>query len=196
MMDLTDEALIELIRKNDDKALDFLIEKYKSFVKIKARSYFLIGADKDDVIQEGMIGLYKAIREFDGEKSPSFKPFAELCVVRGMISAIKATQRQKHRPLYQYISLDNEEYGESAVFAIGGGDPEDIFIGKESKSFLENAIEQKLTPLEKSVLKFFLEGRSYTEIAEITGRDEKSVDNSLQRLRRKVSKLLEDGKTD
>ena len=159
------------------------MRKYKSAVIIKARAYFLIGADHDDVIQEGMIGLYKAIQEYEAEKGASFRTFSDICITRQMLSAIKAASRQKHMPLNKYIPFDTEDdcYANS---------PEDIFIGNESKTHLESIIGKSLTQLEKSVLFLYLEGRSYIEIAQILGKNEKSIDNSIQRVRKKVGKSL------
>jgi len=179
---LPDEAIVTLIQAGNSNALDYLLSKYKNIVKIKARAYFLIGADQDDIIQEGMIGLYKAIVEFDGVKSPFFKPFAELCVSRQMFSAIKTSQRLKHSPLNKYVPLD----GQLDELT----DPEHIFIDKESKNYIEAEISKALSPLEKHTLALFLAGESYADIASILSKDEKSIDNALQRVRKKTAKIV------
>ena len=197
-----DEYNIVLKASNGDKiALEYIITKYKNFVKAKAKSYFLVGADKDDIIQEGMIGLYKAIRDFNYEKSTTFKAFAELCVTRQIITAIKTATRQKHIPLNTYISLNkpvSEDDSERTLLDILSSmkisDPEELVIGKEEKAQIEDAISRVLSDLEMEVLQSYLDGKSYQEIACDLDRHAKSIDNALQRVKRKLEKCLSDNK--
>ena len=195
---MSEEELVKLAANYDKLALEYILDKYKNLVKVKARSYFIIGADNEDLIQEGMIGLYKAIRDYQPDKEASFKVFADLCITRQMITAIKTAARQKHMPLNSYISLnkplfeeesDNEEYVDVLVEK-RIPNPEDLFIGKESKNFIEKGISKELTKLEKNVLEFYLQGKSYSEIASIIQKPEKSIDNALQRVKRKLNKFL------
>lgn len=197
--DVPDEVLVECVRVGDELALDFLIQKYKTFVRGKARSYFLIGADREDIVQEGMIGLYKAIRDFRDDKLASFKAFAELCITRQIITAIKTATRQKHVPLNSYISLDKPIYDEESdrtlMDVIGGAkvtDPEELFINQEEFSDIEGRMAELLSELERNVLLLYLDGRSYQEIAVDLSRHVKSIDNALQRVKRKLEKYLED----
>lgn len=199
MEDIPDEQLVERVRIGDDDALEFLIQKYKAFVRGKARSYFLIGADREDIVQEGMIGLYKAIRDFRDDKLASFKAFAELCITRQIITAIKTATRQKHVPLNSYISLDKPIYDEDSdrtlMDVIGGAkvsDPEELMINREEFSDIEYKMTELLSELERNVLVLYLDGRSYQEIAVDLCRHVKSIDNALQRVKRKLEKYLED----
>ncbi len=199
MEDIPDEQLVERVRFGDDDALEFLIQKYKAFVRGKARSYFLIGADREDIVQEGMIGLYKAIRDFRDDKLASFKAFAELCITRQIITAIKTATRQKHVPLNSYISLDKPIYDEDSdrtlMDVIGGAkvsDPEELMINQEEFSDIEYKMTELLSELERNVLVLYLDGRSYQEIAVDLCRHVKSIDNALQRVKRKLEKYLED----
>lgn len=194
----TDEDLVEAVREGDSEALEYLIHKYKNFVRAKARSYFLIGADREDIVQEGMIGLYKAIRDFRGDKLASFKAFAELCITRQIITAIKTATRQKHIPLNSYVSLDKPIYDEDSdrtlLDVICGSrvtDPEELMINKEEFSGLEDKMEEILSDLERRVLMLYLDGRSYQEIAVDLDRHVKSIDNALQRVKRKLERYLE-----
>lgn len=196
---LTDEELCRLARGPEGgAALEFLLNRYKNFVRSRARSYFLIGADHEDIVQEGMIGLYKAVRDFRPEKLASFRAFAELCVTRQIITAIKTATRQKHIPLNSYISLNkpifDEESDRTLLDVISEGritNPEELLIGQEDLSTIESRIGKMLSPLEWEVLLAYLDGRSYQEIAEDLGRHVKSIDNALQRVKRKMEKLLE-----
>lgn len=193
---MSDEDLVIEIRLGDQDALDFLINKYKNFVRAKARSYFLIGADHEDIVQEGMIGLYKAIRDFRGEKLASFKAFAELCITRQIITAIKTATRQKHIPLNSYVSLDKPSHDDSdrtLYDTLTGGrlNPEEIYINQEEYNDIEDKISQILSDLERKVLMLYLDGRSYQEIAADLNRHVKSIDNALQRVKRKLEKYLE-----
>ena len=193
-----DEEIVGLIREGDDDALEFLINKYKNFVRAKARSYFLIGADREDIIQEGMIGLYKAIRDFRGDKLSSFRAFAELCITRQIITAIKTATRQKHIPLNSYISLNKPIYDEDSdrtlLDIISGSkiaDPEELIVSKEEFDNIEEKMGEILSSLEWKVLMYYLEGKSYQEIAIDLKRHVKSIDNALQRVKRKVERYLE-----
>jgi RNA polymerase sporulation-specific sigma factor len=194
----SDEDLVEAVREGDSDALEFLINKYKNFVRAKARSYFLIGADKEDIVQEGMIGLYKSIRDFRGDKLSSFKAFAELCITRQIITAIKTATRQKHIPLNSYVSLDKPIYDEDSdrtlldvICCSRVTDPEELMINKEEFSGLEDKMGEILSDLERSVLMLYLDGRSYQEIAVDLDRHVKSIDNALQRVKRKLERYLE-----
>ncbi|WP_413364093.1 RNA polymerase sporulation sigma factor SigH [Lysinibacillus sp. 3P01SB] len=198
--ELSDEELVEQVHLGNTDALDYLITKYRLFVKVKARSYFLIGADKEDIIQEGMIGLYKSIRDFRGDKLASFRAFAELCITRQIITAIKTATRQKHIPLNSYISLDKPIYDEESertlmdiIISPLSDNPEHLMINREEYSRLEGKMGEVLSELEQQVLALYLEGRSYNEISELLNRHVKSIDNALQRVKRKLERHLEYG---
>ena len=195
---LLDEQIVELSHNGDLDAQEYLINKYKNFVRAKARSYFLIGADREDIIQEGMIGLYKAIRDFRGDKLSSFRAFAELCITRQIITAIKTATRQKHIPLNSYVSLNKPIYDEESdrtlMDVISGSrvtDPEEFIISREEFLRIEEKIGQILSSLEWKVLMYYLEGKSYQEIAVELNRHVKSIDNALQRVKRKLEKYLQ-----
>ncbi len=188
-----DEELIYLASQGDLLAEECLINKYKKLVKIKARSYFLIGADTEDIIQEGMIGLYKAVRNYQFKKLSSFKAFAELCITRQIITAIKSATRQKHIPLNSYISLNRPIYNEDSdrtlldiVDSISINDPQDLFLNSEKLNNLKVRIKKILSDLERDVLESYLDAKSYQEIAVDLGRHVKSIDNALQRIKRKL----------
>lgn len=192
-----DEEVALKAKNGSVRAQEYLINKYKNFVKAKARSYFLIGADKEDIYQEGMIGLYKAIRDFKPDKLSSFKAFAELCVTRQIITAIKTATRQKHIPLNTYISLNKPIYDEESdrtlldiLSTVKVSDPEELVISKEEVGKIENEIQQVLSELELEVLNSYLQGKSYQEIACDLDRHSKSIDNALQRVKRKLEKCL------
>ena len=196
---LTDEELFDFIRANDREAMDFLISKYRVMVKSKARTYFIIGGDTEDLIQEGMIGLYNAIRDYDKDKS-KFSTFAEICVSRQILTAVKAASRKKHMPLNTYISLNNpvnydsDDEGASFLDIIKNSstiNQESLIIGEESKNSLIAHIYTSLSKMEKEVLFLYLSGKSYSEIAEITHKNEKSVDNALQRVKKKINDFVE-----
>ncbi|WP_066649895.1 RNA polymerase sporulation sigma factor SigH [Christensenella timonensis] len=181
----------------DPDALEYILHKYKNFVRSKARSYFLIGADREDIVQEGMIGLYKAVRDYDAEKKASFRAFAELCITRQIITAIKTATRQKHKPLNSYVSLNKPVYDEESertlvdlIAATKITNPEDIIIDKEDYANIEEEITKMLSELEKQVLGYYLQGKSYQQIARIMGRHEKSIDNALQRAKGKIDRFL------
>ena len=193
-----EEILLRIKDKNDKVALDYLINKYRNFVRAKARSYFLIGADREDIIQEGMIGFYKAIRDFRNDKLSSFRAFAELCVTRQIITAIKTATRQKHIPLNSYISLNKPIYDEDSdrtlldvLSGAKAADPEDLVISREEFVDIEKKMEEILSDLEWKVLMSYLDGKSYQEIAEELHRHVKSIDNALQRVKRKLEKYME-----
>lgn len=195
---MIDEDIVAIAQDGDDYAQEFLITKYKNFVRAKARSYFLIGADREDIIQEGMIGLYKAIRDFLGDKLSSFRAFAELCITRQIITAIKTATRQKHIPLNSYVSLNKPIYDEDSdrtlLDVISGTkttDPEELIISREEFDDIEEKMGEILSTLEWQVLMAYLEGKSYQEIAAELGRHVKSIDNALQRVKRKLERYLE-----
>lgn len=194
----SDEDIVTEAKNGNSLALEFLINKYKNFVKAKARSYFLIGADREDIIQEGMIGLYKAIRDFKGDKLSSFRAFAELCITRQIITAIKTATRQKHIPLNSYVSLNKPIYDEDSdrtLLDILSGtkitDPEELMINREEYDDIEFKMGEILSDLEWKVLTLYLEGKSYQEIAVDLRRHVKSIDNALQRVKRKLERYLE-----
>ena len=192
-----DEQLLLQIREGNNAALEQLINKYKNFVRSKAKTYFLVGADKEDIVQEGMIGLFKAIRDFKDDKMVSFKSFAEICVTRQIITAIKTATRQKHMPLNSYISLNKpvfEDDGERTLMETINhdtvSDPEMLFISKEELARIEGKINEVLSSFELEVLYLYLPGKSYHDIAESLNKEVKSVDNALQRIKKKVEKFL------
>lgn len=198
MMESEDERLVEQVQQGDGQALNQLILKYKGFVRGKARTYFLIGADREDIIQEGMIGLYKAIRDYRPDKLSSFKMFAELCVTRQIITAIKTATRQKHIPLNSYVSLDKPIYDEESDRTLIDiiaedelGDPEKLLINREKNGDMEIKMREVLSELEQEVLNLYLDGCSYQEISLKLNRHVKSIDNALQRVKRKLERYLQ-----
>ena len=195
--DLLDEEIVICARNGDKEAQEYLIGKYENFVKIKAKSYFLIGADKEDIYQEGMIGLYKAVRDYKPHKLASFKAFAELCITRQIITAIKTATRQKHIPLNTYVSLNKPIYDEESdrtlldiLSSVNVADPEELVISMEEVSKIEKEIGEVLSNLEMEVLSSYIEGKTYQEIACDLDRGAKSIDNALQRVKRKLEKCL------
>ncbi|MBR6966457.1 MAG: RNA polymerase sporulation sigma factor SigH [Clostridia bacterium] len=198
---LTDEEIAEMCHNGDVSAEEYLLDKYKNFVRSKARSYFLVGADHEDIVQEGMIGLYKAIRDFRSDKLSSFRAFAELCITRQIITAIKTATRQKHIPLNNYVSLNKPLYDEESdrtlldVIVEGRiSDPEELIINMENLGNIRTKINEVLSGFEQEVLNAYLDGKSYQEIAEALGRHVKSIDNALQRVKRKLEKYLEENR--
>ena len=192
-----DEEVVLEAKNGNVRAQEYLISKYENFVKSKAKSYFLIGADKEDIYQEGMIGLYKAIRDFKPDKLTSFKAFAELCVTRQIITSIKTATRQKHIPLNTYVSLNKpiyEEESDRTLLDVLAGfritDPEELVISQEQMEHIEGEISKVLSDLELEVLTSYLDGKSYQEIACDLDRHAKSIDNALQRVKRKLEKCL------
>lgn len=196
---LSDEDIVRIAQEtNDGEATDFIVNKYRNFVKAKARSYFLVGADRDDIIQEGMIGLYKATRDFRGDKLASFRAFAELCITRQIITAIKTATRQKHIPLNSYVSLNKPIFeGESdrtlqdILAGIRVTDPEELVISREEFNDIELKMNEILSNLEWQVLTAYLDGKSYNEMSCELHRHVKSIDNALQRVKRKLERYLE-----
>lgn len=193
---MKDEDLIQKIKSGDNEALNYLLNKYKEVVNIKVSRYFIIGAEKEDIIQEGLIGLYKAIKNYDTEKQNSFKSFANLCIERQLITAIKSSNRQKHMPLNSYLSLnmsayDNEE-DDTSIYEIFDAniieDPLDTITKKEYYQNVENIIEKTLSSFERQVLNELVNGNSYTAIAEKLNSPVKSIDNAIQRIRKKNNK--------
>ncbi len=192
----TDDALIMRIRDGEEKVNEIIMDRYKNLVRKKAGSMYLLGADREDLIQEGMIGLFKAIRDYDIGRDASFSTFAELCVSRQMYSAVEASGRKKHMPLNTYISLyAGDDAGEAQFIeelaAPSEDDPEARFIDRESEKELSDLIEQELSPLEKQVLDLAIVGMSSSEAARVLNRSEKTTDNALQRARSKMRKLVE-----
>ena len=194
---LDDETVVEIATSGDKFAEEYLIHKYKNFVRARARSYFLIGADKEDIIQEGMIGLFKAIRDFKPDKQSSFRAFAELCITRQIITAVKTATRQKHIPLNSYVSLNKPIYDEESdrtlLDVITGSritDPEELIISREEFTDIEGKMGEILSPLEWQVLMAYLDGKTYQEMAVTLKRHVKSIDNALQRVKKKLERYL------
>lgn len=195
--DVPDEELIVRLRDGEAEITDFIMDKYKNFVKSKAKAMFILGADTEDLIQEGMIGLFKALRDYDIGRDASFHTFADLCISRQMYTAVQASRRQKHTPLNTYISIysnmteneGEEAYLIEALQSITDKSPEELLIDKENIDGLEQAIEQALSPFEKQVLDLYITGMSYVQIARVLGRDEKSTDNALQRIKSKIKRV-------
>jgi len=200
LTNMTDEQLVEYVKNSEDSfAFELILERYKNYVRSKAKYYFLIGADREDIIQEGMIGLYKAIRDFNPEKLSSFHAFAELCITRQIITAIKTATRQKHMPLNSYVSLNKPMFEDDSertlidILSINKvSNPEDIVIGQEDLMVIESKIAELLSSFEASVLEAYLNGKSYQEISESLNRHVKSIDNALQRIKRKLEKIIEE----
>ena len=195
--DMTDNELVDLAKSGDAAALEAVLLRYKPLVHKKSQPYYLAGGDDDDVVQEGLIGLYKAVMEFDKTKFPLFKVFAGVCIERRIISAVKKASRRKHSPLNSYISLssgafDNDSGADVESILDGGeaNDPESIMLERERVLALEGIISGALSEFEKSVLLGYLSGRSYREIGESLGRDAKAVDNAIQRIKKKLESLV------
>ena len=200
LTDSPDEVLVAAAKAGSDDALAALLTKYRGFARAKARSYFLVGADREDIIQEGMIGLYKAVRDFNPDLQTSFRAFAELCVTRQIITAIKTATRQKHGPLNNYVSFSRpvvaDDDGERClgdVLAVGAhSDPADLVISAERIRALQRHVDAALSDLEAEVLRLYVEGKSYQEIADLLQRHVKSIDNALQRIKRKLDTHIKD----
>ncbi len=190
----SDELLVDMARHGDEKAGDFLLKKYKDFVRSKARAYFLVGGDSDDLIQEGMIGLYNAISHYDESKASSFMTYAAICINNKLLSAVSADNRKKNEPLNGYVSLYSvitDDAGEEASLSdvlpdTDNVNPENIILNEEQEKLARKRLLGKLSRLEKEILSYYLEGMSYSEIAAIIGKTEKSVDNAIQRIRSKM----------
>jgi RNA polymerase sporulation-specific sigma factor len=198
---LSDEEILERIKQGDQPAIDYLMEKYKYLVRSKAKALFLIGGDKDDLIQEGMIGLYKAIRDYQSDKDNSFFNFADLCVSRQIYSAIKASNRKKNIPLNTYISLYAPAYGENSdteekenlvdiIYQKNVSNPEELVIDKENTSMIEYELVRRLSDLEKRVLGLYMQDLKYLQIAEVLGKEPKTIDNALTRIKTKLNQVL------
>jgi RNA polymerase sporulation-specific sigma factor len=193
LADAGDEKLVERVRQGNERAIETLLLRYRHYARAKARTYFLAGADKEDIVQEGMIGLYKAIRDFEPDKSNAFRAFAELCITRQIITAIKNATRQKHIPLNSYVSLAKAASNEGSrtlgdsLPAERLSDPAEFVISAEELAGLRSSMEEILSELETEVLSMYLDGKSYQEIADGLGRHVKSIDNALQRIKRKLA---------
>ena len=194
----SDEGLVEFARAGSDTAIVVLLTRYRHYARAKARAYFLAGADKEDIVQEGMIGLYKAIRDFDPEQNTAFRAFAELCITRQIITAIKTATRQKHQPLNSYVSLNrplgnNEDEDRSLADSIETqevADPAELLISAEEVQAIKAQMDAVLSPFEVEVLEHYIDGRSYQQIADMLGRHVKSIDNALQRIKRKLERHI------
>lgn len=196
--DMSDEALIDTIKAGDKLALEYLIGKYKELVNMKVSKFFMVGAEKEDIVQEGLIGLFKAIKGYNSEKQNSFKTFANLCIERQLITAIKSSNRQKHMPLNSYLSLNNTAYEEDDdtslmdILDAHQEDPLDTITKKEYYKLMENAIDKSLSDFERQVLNRYVQGESYVKIAEKLDAPVKSIDNAIQRIRKKAIKNIEE----
>mgnify|MGYP001255151513 FL=1 len=197
--DEVDDDIVFKAKDGDEESLDKIMRKYKNFVRSKAKSYFIVGADKEDLLQEGMIGLYKAVRDYDYEKTCSFKVFADLCVTRQIITAVKTATRQKHIPLNSYISLNKPVYDEESERTLMDliassviSDPEQLVISQEEMKVIGAKMKEMLSPFESRVLGLYLKGYSYQQISCKIEKHVKSVDNALQRIKRKFEKFLEE----
>ncbi len=195
----SDEELIDMIRDGESEITDVLMDRYKGLVKTKASTMFILGADRDDLIQEGMVGLFKAVRDFDSGRDASFSTFAQLCVVRQLYTAVKNSGRKKHAPLNAYVSIyssleeENGERGELLMNTIRADElsnPENRMISLEEEEHIHKVIEEVLSPFEREVLDLYMTGMSTAEVARVLGRDAKSTDNALQRLRGKLRKHI------
>ncbi len=192
---LSDEEVVHLAQQGNEAAMDYIVGKYAGFVRLRSGPYFLAGADKEDLIQEGLIGLYKAVKSFNSEMHTSFKTFAEICVVRHMITAVKSSTRKKNHPLNHYVSVhaggdEQEESGYDAFEDIRNGNPESIMIEKEDARGRASEISALLSEFELMVLQLYLGGMSYKRIAAYLKKDPKAVDNALQRIKKKTEKYL------
>lgn len=193
---VSDEELILRLRDGESNITDFIMDKYKNLVRSKAKTMYILGADTEDLIQEGMIGLFKAIRDYDSGRDASFFTFADLCVSRQMYTAVQASRREKHAPLNSYVSLYSagEEWEDTQLINVIAShtdlNPEDMLIDKENVENLEKMLEKELSAFEKEVLDLYMVGMSYSQIAKVLGRDEKSTDNALQRMKMKIKKYI------
>ncbi len=194
----SDEGLVELAQSGSDVAIDALLTRYRHYARAKARTYFLAGADKEDIVQEGMIGLYKAIRDFEPEHNTAFRAFAELCITRQIITAIKTATRQKHQPLNSYVSLnrpiaggdDDDRSLADSIETSEVADPAELVISAEEVRTIKAQMGEVLSPFEVEVLEHYIDGRSYQQIADMLGRHVKSIDNALQRIKRKLEQHI------
>lgn len=200
---ISDEELIALIRMDDRSAMDFLLDKYKNLVRKKAKTLYLIGGDREDLIQEGMIGLYKAIRDYQKEKAASFLTFADLCISRQMYSAIKTSNTKKNQPLNNYISIDLSAYSEDSdatesiayvanIAHARNMNPEEVLIDRENTEWLENRLYERLSEFEREILNLYLKDNNYGQIAKIMNKEPKAIDNGLQRIKKKLNETLKE----
>lgn len=197
---MTDEELIDSLREGETPIMDYICNKYKNLVRREAKSMFILGADTEDLIQEGMIGLFKAVRDYDSGRDASFFTFAQLCISRQMYTAVQASKRKKHLPLNTYVSLDSQEDGgeqkgqEQPLVELLADrtklNPEELVLDKERVDYLERAMEKELSEFEKQVLDLYRTGMNYSQIARVLGRDEKATDNALSRAKQKIRGLL------
>lgn len=199
--EMTDEELIDQLREGDRQVMDYICDKYKNLVRSKAKSMYILGGDSEDLIQEGMIGLFKAVRDYDCGRDASFYTFADLCISRQMYTAVQASQRLKHAPLNSYVSLDSpgrtEEDRDKEAQTLAellsgrtGGNPEELFLDKERVAYLEEQIAKELSELENQVLDLYITGMSYTQIAKVLGRSDKATENALTRAKQKIRGML------
>lgn len=196
---LDDRDLVLAVRNGDERCLEVILARYRNFARSKARSYFLAGSDKEDVVQESMIGLFKAIRDFDLDQETPFRAFAELCISRQILTAIKTANRHKHQPLNSSVSLDAPAYGDDVSSTVGDGimapveisDPAELVISSQEIEAIRNSMSENLTQLEGDVLRLYIDGKSYEEIAGVLGNHVKSIDNALQRIKRKLQRHLD-----
>ena len=196
---MEDEEVLTYVHAGCKRGMEHLIEKYKPLVRAKARSYFLIGADREDIVQEGMIGLFKAVRDYKDDKSIPFRVFAEMCITRQIITAVKTATRQKHIPLNSYVSLNRKVFDEESekflievIQEVSIANPEELFINKEQFTVIESRVMELLSPFEKEVLAKYLAGVTYQDIAKQLNKPVKSIDNALQRLKKKIEKSVQE----
>ncbi len=202
-LNMGDEDVLGYVHSGCKRGMEHLIEKYKPLVRAKARSYFLVGADREDIVQEGMIGLFKAVRDYKDDKNIPFKVFAEICITRQIITAVKTATRQKHIPLNSYVSLNKRVFDEDSdkslielVQEVSIADPEELFINKEEYTVVESMVTELLSAFEREVLKKYLAGINYHDIAKQLNKPVKSVDNALQRLKKKIEKSMQEIKAE
>jgi len=200
LRELEDNELVGRVRAGDERCVEILLDRYRNFARSKARSYFLAGSDKEDVVQEGMIGLFKAVRDFDLSQDTPFRAFAELCISRQILTAIKTANRQKHQPLNSSVSLDAPAYGDddsdksigdNLVATQVNSDPVELVISAQEIEAIRDNMSETLTELEGDVLRLYMDGKSYEEIAGALGNHVKSIDNALQRIKRKLQRHIE-----
>lgn len=198
---ITDEDIIALIRMDDRNAMDYLISKYKNLVRKKAKALYLIGGDREDLIQEGMIGLYKAIRDYQKDKAATFLTFADLCISRQMYSAIKTSNTMKNQPLNNYVSIDTSAYGDNSdnsdsvtylanIAHARSMNPEEMLIDRENTERLSSKLMQRLSDFEKDILTLYLKDLNYSQIAKVMNKEPKAIDNGLQRIKKKLNDAL------
>ena len=199
LIEISDEDLVQRARDGSDEAVDTLLHRYRHYARAKARTYFLAGADREDIVQEGMIGLFKAVRDYRDDRNSAFRAFAELCITRQIITAIKTATRQKHIPLNSYVSLNRQTNGDDDDDGRSLGDilvsaevldPADLLISAEEIASIKDSMSKVLSDLETEVLQLYMDGKSYQDIAQMLGRHVKSIDNALQRIKRKLEQHL------